>query len=172
MRTFHKSNHHRGSFMVSRGKSPRLKGVQISFVLCPWFFFYDDHTTCKSPCSNLALFRVHLPYLGDYVHFLGINAHNSSSNNLCMKGSTRTAWKTMLVPFSKFSCLLQGMDRYFVEMCGNSQPQRFVYWVFNYRKNEINDWKTWRLAWCHGMTSPCPGKNLRRFGLCRHARPS
>ena len=91
MHAFHKSNHHRGSFMVSRGKSPRLKGVQISFVLCPRVFFYDEHTTCKSPCSNLALFRVHLPYLGDYVHFLGINAHNSSSNNRCIKGSTRTA---------------------------------------------------------------------------------
>ena len=90
MHAFHKSNHHRGSFMVSRGKSPRLKGVQISFVLCPRVFFYDEHTTCKSPCSNLALFRVHLPYLGDYVHFLGINAHNSSSNNRCMKGSRRT----------------------------------------------------------------------------------
>src|SRR3954464_14045281 len=33
MCAFHKSNHHRGSYMVSRGKSPRLKGVQISFVL-------------------------------------------------------------------------------------------------------------------------------------------
>ena len=128
----------RGSFMVSRGKSPRLKGIQISFVLCPQVFFYDEHTTCKSPCSNLAIFRVHLPYLGDYVYFLGINAHNSSSNNRCMKGCTRTAWKTMLVPFSKFSCLLQGMDIYFEEMCGNSQPQMFVCWVFNYRKNEIN----------------------------------
>ena len=112
-------------------------GVQIFFVLCPRVFFYDEHTTYKSQCSNLALFRVHLPYLGDYVHFLGINAHNSSSNNRCMKGSTRTAWKTMLVPFSKFSCLLQGMDKYFDEMCGNSQPQMFVCWVFNYRKNEI-----------------------------------
>ena len=39
MRAFHKSNHHRGSFMVSKGKSPRLKGgVQISFVLCPRVF--------------------------------------------------------------------------------------------------------------------------------------
>ena len=83
----------RGSFMVSRGKSPRLKGVQISFVVCPRVFFYDEHTTYKSPCSNLALFRVHLPYLGDYVHFLGINAHNSSSNNRCMKGRTRMAGK-------------------------------------------------------------------------------
>ena len=136
MHAFHKSKHHRGSFMVSRGKSPRLKG-DPNFI-CPlsMSFFYDEHTTCKSPCSNLALFRVHLPYLGDHVHFLGINAHNSSSNNRCMKGSTKIAWKTMLVPFSKFSSLLQGMDRYFDEMCGNSQPQTFVYWVFNYRKKE------------------------------------
>ena len=36
---FIKSNHHRGSFMVLRGKSPRLKGIQISFVLCPRVFF-------------------------------------------------------------------------------------------------------------------------------------
>ena len=134
MHALHKSNHRRESSMLSRGKSPRLKGIQTSFVLCPRVFFYDEHTTCKSPCSNLALFRVHLPYLGDYVHFLGINAHNSSSNNRCMKGCTRTAWKTMLVPFSKFSCLLQGMDRYFDEMCGNSQPQMSVCWVLNYRK--------------------------------------
>ena len=69
----------------------------------------------------------------------------------------------MLVPFSKFPCLLQGMDRYFDEMCGNSQPQMSVCWVFNYKKwNKCL--KTWRLAWCHGMTSPCLGKNLRRFG--------
>ena len=139
MHAFHKSNHHRGSFMVSRGKSPRLKGgskFPLSFV--HEFFFYDEHTTCKSPCSNLALFRVHLPYLGDYMHFLGINAHNSSSNNRCMKGCTRTAWKTMLVQFRKLSCLLQEMGRYFDEMCGNSKPQMFVCWVFNYRNNEIN----------------------------------
>ena len=33
MHAFHKSNHHRGSFMVSRGKSPRLKGGPN--FLCP-----------------------------------------------------------------------------------------------------------------------------------------
>ena len=38
MHDFHNTNHHRGSFMVSRGKSPRLKGAQISFVLCPRVF--------------------------------------------------------------------------------------------------------------------------------------
>ena len=34
MHAFHKSNHYRGSFMVSRGKSPRLKGSEfpLSFV--------------------------------------------------------------------------------------------------------------------------------------------
>ena len=94
MHAFHKSNHHPGSFMVSRGKPPRLKGgVQIDFVLCPRVFFYDEHTPWKSPRSNLTLFRVHLPYLGDYVHFLGINGHNSNSNNWCMKRCTRTVWK-------------------------------------------------------------------------------
>ena len=38
-----------------------------------------------------------------------------------------------------------------------------VYSVNNYTKNETHGWKTWRLAWCHGMASPCPGKNLRMF---------
>ena len=95
MHAFHKTNHHRGSFMVSRGKSPRLKGDPNFLCSLSMSFFYDEHTTCKSPCSNFALFWVHLPYLGDYVHFLSINSHNSSSNSRCMKGSTRTAWKTM-----------------------------------------------------------------------------
>ena len=104
-------------WIVCDGKSPRLK--RNPNFLCPlsMSFCYDENTTCKSPCSNFALLRVHLSYLGDYVHFLGINAHNSSSNNRCMKGSTRTAWKTMLVPFSKFLCLLQGMGRYFSRKC-------------------------------------------------------
>ena len=44
--------------------------VPSSFVL--EFFFYDQHTPYNAPCSNFALFRAHLPYLGDYVHFLGI----------------------------------------------------------------------------------------------------
>ena len=35
MRAFHKSNHHRGSFMVLGGKSPRLKGDPN--LLCPFF---------------------------------------------------------------------------------------------------------------------------------------
>ena len=122
MHAFHKSNHRRGSSMVLRGKSPRLKGDPN--FLCPlsMSFFYDEHTPCKSPRSNLTLFRVHLPYLGDYLHSLGINAYNSNLNNRCMKRCTRTVWKTILVPFSKLSCLLQEMDIYFEEMCGNSQP--------------------------------------------------
>ena len=51
-----------------------------------------------------------------------------------MKRCTRTIWKTMLVLFSKFSCLLQGMGRDFKEMCGNSQHKRIIYWVNNYTK--------------------------------------
>ena len=104
----------------------------------PLSFVHEFFSTMNIHPANhhvqIWLFWVHLPYLGDYVHFLGINAHNSSSNNWCMKGCTRTAWKTMLVPFSKFSCLLQGMDKYFDGMCGNSQPQMSVCWVFNYKK--------------------------------------
>ena len=50
-----------------------------------------------------------------------------------MKGCTRTVWKTMLVLFSTFSCLLQGMCRYFKEMCGVNH-KRVVYWVNNYTK--------------------------------------
>ena len=121
------------------GNHQDWRGIQISVLVChSVFFFNDQHTASNATCSNFTFFRAHLPYLWDYVHFLGINGHNSNLNNRCMKKCTRTAWKTMLVPFSKFSCLLQGMDRYFDEMCGNSQPQMFVCLIFNYRKNEIN----------------------------------
>ena len=66
----------------------------LSFVL--EFFFYGEHRTCKSPCSNLALFRVHLQYLGCYVHFVGINSCNSNSNNRCMKGAQEWSGKPCL----------------------------------------------------------------------------
>ena len=130
MHAFHKSNHHRGSCMVSRGKSPRLKGNPN--FLCPlsMSFFYDVHKPCKSPCSNLALFWVHLQYLGDYVHFLGTNAHNSNSNNRCIKKCTKAVWKIILMVFSKFSYLLQGMSRDLKDMCGKSQPQTCRLLVF------------------------------------------
>ena len=106
------------------GNHQDWRGIQISFVLCPWVFFYDEHTPCKLPCLNLALFWVHLPYLGDYVHFLGINyAHNSNWNNWCLKTCTRTVWKNHIVVFSNFSSLLQGMGGDFNGMRGNSQPQ-------------------------------------------------
>ena len=72
MHALHRSNHHQRSSMLSRGKSPRLKGNPNFLRSLPWSFFYDEHTPCKSPCSNLAFFRTHLPYLGDYVHFLSI----------------------------------------------------------------------------------------------------
>ena len=92
--------------MLSRGKSPRLKGnpnFRPSLSLSS--FCNDQHTASNSMCSNLTFFRTHLLYLWDCVHFLGINyAHNSNSNNRCMKRCTRTVWKTMLVLFSTFSC--------------------------------------------------------------------
>ena len=104
------------------GNHQDWRGIQISVLVCHSVFSNDQHTTSNATCSNLTFFRAHLPYLGDYVHFLGINGYNSNSNNQCMKRCTRTVWKTMLVLFSTFSCLLQGMGRYFKEMCGNSQP--------------------------------------------------
>ena len=139
MHALHKSNHHRGSSMLSRGKSPRLKGNPNFLRSLPWSFFLRWTYTLQITVFNFGIFP------GSFTIFRGLCAFsrhlahiNPSSNNRCMKGCARTAWKTMLVPFSKFSCLLQGMDRYFDEMCGNSQPQIFVCWVFNYRKNEIN----------------------------------
>ena len=105
------------------GKSPRLKGnanFRPSFSFS--FFSNDQHTASNATCSNLTFSRAHLPYLGDYVHFLGINGHNSNLNNRCMKRCIRTVWKTMLVQFSTFSCLLQGIHIYFKKMCGNIQP--------------------------------------------------
>ena len=138
------------------GNHQDWRGIQIFSVLCPGVFFYDEHTPCKSPFSNLAFFWAHLPYLGDYVHFLGINPHNSNSNNRRMKRCTWTVWKTMLVLLITFSCLLQGMGRYFNEMCGNSQPQTFVYWVFNYRKNLkqcLKNMMPGMVSW-YGLTMP------------------
>ena len=62
MQAFHKSNHHRGSFMVSRGKSPRLKGVQISFVLCPWVFskMYIHPTNDRVQICHFSGFIYHI----------------------------------------------------------------------------------------------------------------
>ena len=102
------------------GNHQDWRGIQISVLVCHSFFCNDQHTASNETCSNLTFFRTHLPHLGDCVHFLGINyAHNSNSNDRCMKRCTRTVCKTMLVLFSTF---LQGMGRYFKEMCGNSQP--------------------------------------------------
>ena len=102
--------------------------VPSSFVL--EFFFYDQHTPYNAPCSNLALFRANLLYLGSYVHFLGINAHNSISHNRSMKKCTKTVWKIMLLVFTKFACLLRGMGGDFKDMCGKSQPQTCRLFVF------------------------------------------
>ncbi len=126
------------------GNPQDWRGIQIFFVLCPGVFFYDEHTPYKSPCSNLALFRVHLPYLGDYVHFLGINYAQERSGKPC-------------------SCYLVHSHAFYKEWADISRKcvaivnhKRVVYSVNNYTKNETHGWKTWRVVWCHGMASPCP----------------
>ena len=43
MHALHKSNHHRGSSMLSRGKSPRLKG-NPNFCASLWFSFFQQST--------------------------------------------------------------------------------------------------------------------------------
>ena len=68
MHALHKSNHHRGSSMLSRGKSPRLKGNPNFLRSLPRSFFYNEHTPCKSPCSNLAFFP------GSFTIFRGLCA--------------------------------------------------------------------------------------------------
>ena len=94
MHALHKLNHHRESFMVSRGKSPRFKGpgIQIFFLAC-----HSVVSTINIPSQmqvfKLGIFPGSFTILGDYVHFLVINPHNSNSNNWCMKRCTRTVLK-------------------------------------------------------------------------------
>ena len=123
-----------GGFDREITKSEGESKVPSSFVL--EFFFYDQHTPYNAPCSNLALFRANLLYLGSYVHFLGINAHNSISHNRSMKKCTKTVWKIMLVVFTKFACLLRGMVRDFKDRCHKSQPQTCRLLVFRLYKIE------------------------------------
>ena len=86
-------------------------------------FFLQSTYPLECKLLKFGIFPGSFTILGDYVYFLGINPHNSNSNNRCMKRCTRTFWKTMLVVFSKFSCLLQRMGRDFKDTCGKSQPQ-------------------------------------------------
>ena len=71
------------------GNHQDWRGIQFSVLVChSVFVFNDQHTASNETCSNFSFFRTHLPYLGDCVHFLGINyAHNSNSNNRCTKGA-------------------------------------------------------------------------------------
>ena len=107
-----------------RGESTRLKGtrIQISFLACH-SVFSTINIPPRMQHAQIWHFSGLICLIRDYVNFLGINPHNSNSDNWCMKRCTRTIWKTMLVVFSKFSWLLQGMGRDFKGMCGNSQPQ-------------------------------------------------
>ena len=109
--------------VVSRGKSPSLKGNPKFLRRLSLSFFYDHHRPYHARCSNLALFRSNLLYLGRYVHFLGINAINSISHNRSMKKCTKTVWKIMFVVFINFSCLSRRMRWGFKDMCGKSRPR-------------------------------------------------
>ena len=93
------------------GNTQDWRGIQISVLVVIQFFSNDQHTASNATCSNLTFFRAHLPYLGDYVHFLSINyAHNSNSNNRCMKRCTRTVWKTMLMLYKKVKHMVGKYD--------------------------------------------------------------
>ena len=155
------------------GKSQRLKGNPNFRPSLSFSFFPTINIPPQMQRVQIWHFsRAHLPYLGDYVHFLSINGHNSNLNNRCMKRCTRTVWKPC-------SCYLVHSHGFYKEWADISRKcvaivnhKHVVYWVNNYTKNETHGWKTWRLAWCHGMASPCPGKNWRMFFLCRDARLS
>ena len=143
--------------MLSRGKSPRLKGnpnfrPSLSFS----FFSNDQHTASNATCSNLTFFRAHLPYLGDYVHFLSINyAHNSNSYNRYMKRCTRMVW------YGKpCSCYLVHSHAFYKEWADISRKcvaivnhKRVIYWVNHYTKIKymLGKHDAWRgaMVWPH-----------------------
>ena len=66
-----------------------------------------------------------------------------------MKRCIRTVWKTMLVLFSTFSCLLQGMGRFSRKCVAIVNHKRVVYWVNNYTKMKYMLEK--HDAWCGAM---------------------
>ena len=68
MRTFHKSNHHRGSFMVSRGKSPRLKGGPN--FLCPLSTSFFLRWTYN---LQITMFKFEI-FPGSFTIFMGLCA--------------------------------------------------------------------------------------------------
>ena len=105
------------------GNHQDWRGIQISVLVCLLVFSYDQPTASNEVCSNLTFFRTHLQYLGDYVHFVGINARNSIQTIGAWNGAQERSGKTILVVFSNFSSLLQGMGKDFNGMRGNSQPQ-------------------------------------------------
>ena len=80
-----------------------------------------------------------------------------------------------------WSCYLGNSHAFYKEWTDISRKcvaivnhKRVVYWDDNYTKNDIHGWKTWCLVWCHGMASPCPGKNavMHAFHKSNHHRGS
>ena len=78
------------------------------------------------------------------------------------------AWKAAQERSGKpCSCYLVHSHAFYKEWADISRKcvaivnhKRVIYWVNNYTKMKYMLAKTWRLVWCHGMTSPCPGKNV------------
>ena len=68
MHAFHKLNYHRGSFMVSRGKSPRLKGNPNFLRSLPWSFFLRRTYTLQSTVFKIRIFP------GSFTIFRGLCA--------------------------------------------------------------------------------------------------
>ena len=56
MHTLHKSNHHRGSSLLSRGKSPRLKGNPNFLRSLPWSFFLRRTYTLQITVFKFGIF--------------------------------------------------------------------------------------------------------------------
>ena len=68
MHTLHKSNHHRGSSMLSRGKSPRLKGNPKFLRSLPWSFFLRRTYTLQITVFKFGIFS------GSFTIFRGLCA--------------------------------------------------------------------------------------------------
>src|SRR5215216_4908599 len=71
MHALHKSNHHRGSSMLSRWKSPRLKGNPNFLRSLPWNFFLRRTYTLQITVLKFGIFP------GSFTIFRGLCAFSS-----------------------------------------------------------------------------------------------
>src|SRR4051812_28989617 len=68
MHALHKANHHRGSSMLSKGKSSRLKGNPNFLCSLPWSFLLLQTYTLQSTVFKFDIF------LGSFTIFRGLCA--------------------------------------------------------------------------------------------------